>query len=300
MWWLINTASASPSTRRTLCCFPIAVALASACLAQVDDLRPPAVVTAGNPASISTTGNGKATFYLIGPAHSAKRQVQLGQDIGLGLDETAVAGRYLAILCSQSCRSKVFYVTAAPPKQLSFLVHPSRAPVGQQNGISGVVFPLDKFRNLVLTPVRVDLRITVGGASLLSQSLSTQSGVAWFRANSGTRAGPVQLTASVDNLSVRRVVQQVASEPCNLRIEAQREGRGVVVQTQPIHDCSGNPVPDGTIVSFVGTDANGKSTVDAPTKKGVARAAMPTTGPIVVSAASGVVMGNELRVEGRK
>jgi hypothetical protein len=69
-----------------------------------------------------------------------------------------------------------------------------------------------------------------------------------------------------------------------------------LVQTEPVHDCSGNPVPDGTIVSFTATAESGKSTVDAPVKKGIARAQMEASGPAVISGASGVVMGNEVRI----
>ena len=58
----------------------------------------------------------------------------------------------------------------------------------------------------------------------------------------------------------------------------------------------GNPVPDGTVVTFTETGASGKSTVDMPIKQGVARAQFLASGPAVISVASGVVMGNQLRV----
>jgi hypothetical protein len=67
------------------------------------------------------------------------------------------------------------------------------------------------------------------------------------------------------------------------------------VQTDPVRDCSGNAVPDGTIVTFTQNDASGKSTVDARVKRGVARAEMPTAQRATISVASGVVVGNELR-----
>jgi hypothetical protein len=192
--------------------------------------------------------------------------------------------------------SKAFYVTPAEAKRLSFRVHPSRAPVQKPGEISGVALPLDKFGNLIVQPLNIAVSIVADNKSLMERSLPAENGVAWFRANSGPRAGAVQITASTGDISARRVVQQVASDPCNLRIQAHREAKAVVVQTDPVHDCSGNPVPDGTIVSFEGTDAQGKSTVDAPTKKGIARAEIPMTGAAVISAASGVVMGNQLRI----
>ena len=46
------------------------------------------------------------------------------------------------------------------------------------------------------------------------------------------------------------------------------------------------------------TDSAGKSTVDVPIKRGVAKIAMPVKGRARISAASGVVTGNELEVGG--
>jgi hypothetical protein len=96
------------------------------------------------------------------------------------------------------------------------------------------------------------------------------------------------------------VVQQVASDPCHLQVKAGRDGKGVAIETDPVRDCAGNPVPDGTMVTFRGTSPDGISTVDAPIKQGVARARMIASGPIVISVASGVVMGNQVRVEAQR
>ena len=67
-----------------------------------------------------------------------------------------------------------------------------------------------------------------------------------------------------------------------------------------MRDCSGNNVPDGTVVSFTKTDTSGKTTVDAPIKKGIAKAEMPVVGNARISVASGVVLGNELNVGGAR
>jgi hypothetical protein len=68
-----------------------------------------------------------------------------------------------------------------------------------------------------------------------------------------------------------------------------------VVETDPVRDCSGNPVPDGTIVTFTSVDPNGRTTVDAVIKRGVARAELPPASQANISVASGVVVGNEIR-----
>jgi len=263
------------------------------------ELRVPASVTAGEETAISTTGNGKATFYLLGPGLANKSEVSLGEEIHLRSQDLRNAGDYLAILCAETCRSSSFYVTAAQPAGLSFLVHPSRVPAGMGEAVSGVALPFDQFHNLVLDPVTVNFQLTAGNASLLSRAVRTQNGVAWFRTNSGKSAGKLQIVATLGAVSSSRAVQQVAADPCNLRIKGLRTPKGIVVETDPVRDCSGNPVPDGTIVTFSAAGADGRSTVDAPIKQGVARAQIEASGPQVISVASGVVMGNELRVGGQ-
>jgi hypothetical protein len=94
-------------------------------------------------------------------------------------------------------------------------------------------------------------------------------------------------------------VQQVASDPCNLRMHVvQHEKDQIIVQTDPIRDCTGNAVPDGTIVTFTQTDSTGRSVVDARIKKGVARAQLPASNNATIAVAAGVVLGNELHVGG--
>ena len=277
-------------------------AAAILCLAELgvaQELRVPASVTAGQETTISTTGSGKATFYLLGPGVSNKSDVTLGEEIHLRSQDVRSAGDYLAILCGDTCRSSSFYVTAAQPSGLTFLVHPSRVPAGMGEAVSGVALPFDQFHNLILDPVMVNFQLTAGNASLLSRAVRTQNGVAWFRTSSGKSAGKLQVVATLGTVSASRAVQQVAADPCNLRIKGQRTPKGIVVETEPVRDCSGNPVPDGTIVTFSAAGADGRSTVDAPIKQGVARAQIEASGPQVISVASGVVMGNELRVGGQ-
>lgn len=261
------------------------------------DLRVPASVTAGDDASLSTSGSGKATFYLLGPGVSIKTDATLGEEIRLQGRDLRNAGEYLALLCSGTCNSATFFVTSAKPFRLTFLVHPSRVPVARSDAVSGVALPFDQFHNLVLAPATIDFQLAVANYSLFSRAARTQDGVAWFRTASGKSAGALQVSASLDDISVRRAVQQVASDPCQLRISGQRGPAGILVQTDPVHDCNGNIVSDGTIVTFSATEGDEKSTVDAPIRQGIARAQIKTApGLTVISAASGVVLGNELRI----
>jgi hypothetical protein len=264
--------------------------------AQDADLRVPSAAVAGNAASITTMGSGSGRLYLVGPSSSWKRDVSLGGEISLSGKELQSAGKYLAIVCASTCRAVEFYVAPSKPVNLTFLVHPSRASVGQNDVISGVALPFDEFGNLVLASATVGFQVTAKGSVPVSHQVSTVNGIAWFHINSGRSAGLLEVTASINEVSARRVVQQVASDPCSLRIKGQRTPKGIIVETEPVRDCAGNPVPDGTVVTFTAKTGKDTSAVDAPIKQGIARAQMTATGPVVISAASGVVMGNELRL----
>jgi len=140
----------------------------------------------------------------------------------------------------------------------------------------------------------------VGDVAGSSKTVTSRDGVAWVNSASASKAGAAQFVATAGDATVRRVVQQVAADPCHLTMRvAGRSGNRVVVETAPIKDCSGNPVPDGTIVTFIQTDKNGKSTVDSRIKKGIARAELPADDSATITVAAGVVLGNELHVGGR-
>jgi hypothetical protein len=96
-----------------------------------------------------------------------------------------------------------------------------------------------------------------------------------------------------------RVIQQVAAEACGLRMKAMSTGNTVTLETDPVRDCSGNALPDGTVVSFTKVDKEGKSTVDTPIKKGVARVQFSLHGPAQINVACGVVLGNEVALNGK-
>ena len=274
--------------------------LASLALA-AQDLQLPAQVSAGSGFTIPAAGSGSATLYVLGPVLALKRQVQLGQEIHIQSQEVLQAGRYLVILRRDGAsQSGSFYVVPAKPASLSFLAHPSRIAVGQREGIIGVAFVFDKWHNLVRRPETVDFRLSAKDSPPVTQAVRSRDGVAWIRMNSGRKAGNARFVASLGGIEEPRVIQQVASDPCHLQIKAQRNPQGILVETAPVRDCSGNPVSDGTVVTFTANSAAGLSTVDVPVKKDVAQAQLKIPGPVTISVASGVVMGNEVKVGGQE
>lgn len=275
----------------------IAVCWFAADCARAAELHVPQNAVAGQPLSIGTSGNG--TLYLIGPGQVIKRAFKSGGNVEIKGEELRGAGRWIAVTRGVGNQSQVFWVKPGKPEKLNFLARPSRVPVARPNVISGVTFVFDRYQNLILDPTPVNFNLSVGGAGS-SKNVTSRDGVAWINSSSAPKAGAAQFVASVDGTEVRRVVQQVAADPCNLRIHvAGRANNMVVVETDPIRDCSGNPVPDGTIVTFIQTEKSGKSTVDARIKKGTARAELPASESATITVAAGVVLGNELHVGGQ-
>ena len=263
------------------------------------EVHPPANVTAGTSITIPSSGSGDRTFYLIGPATASKWRVLAGSDISIDAEQLEHAGRYIAILCgSDGCASSPFFVEPAVPNKLGLLVHPSRVPVGSTDGISTVGFVFDNFHNLVLKPEQVKFSLLPKGGKGISTERAAENGVAWVRISSAKKEGAMRVAAAIGHADELRVVQQVAADACNLRIRATRVKTAFLVETDPVRDCSGNPVPDGTVVSFTKADSSGKTTVDVPVKRGVAKVEMPVEGAARITVASGVVTGNELEVAG--
>jgi len=266
-------------------------------LAQSGVLGLPKAVEAGSAFSIQTSGSGRAVLYIVGPGQVLRRSVQLGEPELFAPGDLHNAGHYLAVLVSgASTENGAFDVTAAQqPSTLSFLAKPSRVAVDSHDGISGVVYVFDTFQNLVLAPAQVSFQLSGVAGAAQTRTVMSHNGVAWTKMNSAAKEGSGQFVAQVGSATGTRVIQQVPGEPCGLKISARPSGQRLAVQTDPVRDCSGNVVPDGTIVTFTETYDGGESTVDAPLKQGVARAEMPAYNGAKISVATGVVLGNEIR-----
>ena len=267
-------------------------------LAQTGGLRLPKTVEAGSAFSIQSSGSGTAFLYIVGPGQVLRRDVQLGETTFFAPGDLHNAGRYLAVLVGgSSTENGAFDVTAAhQPMVLSFLAKPSRLPVDLHDGISGVVYAFDAFQNLVLVPAQVSFQLTsVTGAEQMRTAL-TRNGVAWTKMNSAAQEGVAKFVARVGDATSTRVIQQVPGNPCHLRMSARPSGQRLAVETDPVRDCNGNALPDGTIVTFTETYSEGESTVDVPLKRGVARTDMPAYSGAKVSVATGVFIGNEIHL----
>jgi len=82
-------------------------------------------------------------------------------------------------------------------------------------------------------------------------------------------------------------------------MNATQSGQGLQLKTDPVRDCNGNAVPDGTIVTFTEAYEGGQTTVDVPLKRGIAEVGMASHNGAIISVASGVVLGNQIRWRNR-
>ncbi|HKF50418.1 MAG TPA: hypothetical protein VKB38_23850 [Terracidiphilus sp.] len=286
--------------RWSLASLCLALAAATAAFAQDGSVTAPKTVDAGSAFSIETSGSGQSALYIVGLGQVIKRDVQLGQSISIPAATIYNAGHYIAFLYvaakpgSGSAQPAEFDVVPASPAELGFLARPSRLPVKLHDGITGAVYVFDTYGNLVTAPSPVSFELTTPGASNQNRTVTTRDGAAWIAMDSSPKEGAAHFVARAGDVSSTRIIGQVPGDPCSLQMSAKPDGKNLDLETQPVRDCSGNPVPDGTIVTFTENYNGGQSTVDVPLKRGIAKVEMPAHPGASISVASGVVLGNQI------
>src|SRR5215471_10126465 len=247
--------------------------LAQLVFAQSENLHLPKTIRAGSAFSVETSGSGPAVLYIVGPAQVVKRDVKLGQPVSIAPGDLTNAGHYLVFVAGDSFTNSgtLDVLAASEPAAVSFLAKPSRLPVALHDGISGVVYVFDVFQNLIVDPTQVSFQLSGVGGAPQTKNVSTTQGVAWTKMDSASRQGAAQFVARVGNTNSTRVIQQVPGEPCSIRMSAHPSGKRLAVETEPLRDCTGNAVPDGTIVTFTESYNGGEATVDVPLKRGIAK-----------------------------
>lgn len=267
--------------------------------AQDNGLRFPKSIEAGDAFSIQTAGSGNAALYIVGPSQVLKRDVTRGETAFFTTGTIHNAGQYLIILEAGDSVSKgeLNVVPSHTPSELSFLARPSRLPVSIHDGITGAVYVFDAYKNLVTIPAAVSFELSGPSGATQSHVVTTRDGAAFTTMDSNAQQGKDKFVARIGDVSSTRVIGQVPGDPCGIRMTAQQAGQEVRLETDPLRDCSGNAVPDGTIVSFTETFNNAQTTVDVPLKRGIAQVDIFAHNGALISAASGVVQGNQIRWE---
>lgn len=256
----------------------------------------PPTIQAGSAFQIQTTGSGNGVLYIVGPAQALQKDVKLGSAVSVDAGVLTNAGQYLVILAGGSSTEQrpLDVLPANQAAHLTFLARPSRLPVSLRNGISGAVYVFDAYHNLITEPITVSFDLTPPSGAAQHRNVTAVNGAAWTQLDSTAREGISQFVAQAGGVSSRRIIEQVPGDPCGLRMSAQPEGEQLQLKTDPVRDCSGNAVPDGTIVTFTEAYQGMQSTVDVPLKRGIAQVKMPAHPGATLSVASGVVLGNEI------
>jgi len=281
----------------TLLMASLPLALVPSAGGQDETLKLPKSIEAGSAFSIENAGGGEATLYIIGPGQVLKRDVKAGEASAyIPARSLYNAGRYTVIL-SQASGAKTGSFDVAPanaPDKLSFLASPSRLPVSVHHGIGGAVYVFDAYGNLITVPKGVSFELSSPLGAMQKEEVTTNLGRAWTQMDSTSQQGSSKFVAQVGGVKDERVIRQVPGDPCTLKMKAQQAGTQLELQTDPVRDCSGNAVPDGTVVTFTETFPGGQSTVDVPVKRDVAEVKMPIHSGAKFSVASGVVLGNQI------
>ncbi len=274
-------------------------AAAQPAAAQSGNLTLPSSIEAGSAFSVTSSGSGKGTLYIVGLGQAIKREVQLGETTVFAAGTLYNAGNYQVILIGDGTdvTESLAVKPAAQPADVSFLAKPSRLPVRLQGGITGAVYVFDAYENLITAPLPVNFDLTGPAGGTQTRTVISRDGAAWAEMNSTDHQGNDKFVARIGNVSSARIIGQVPGDPCGLKMTASPDRGEVKLETAPIRDCSGNAVPDGTVVTFTEAYNGLESTVDVPIKRGIAEVEMPAHSGAVISVASGVVMGNQIRWE---
>jgi len=273
-------------------------AMQSAC-AQAGNLSLPKSVGAGDGFSIQSAGSGKATLYIIGLGQVMKRDVELGQTVYFPAGSLYNAGHYLAVLAGDAATESGSFdvLPATKPSNMTFLARPSRLPVSLHDGITGAVYVFDAYHNLITAPTQVSFELTTPSGTVQKRIVATRDGTAWTAMDSTAQQGMDKFEARIGEVFSARVVAQVPGDPCALKMNASQSGQEVQLVTDPVRDCNGNAVPDGTVVTFTEAYNGAQTNVDVPLKRGIAEVRMASHNGAIISAASGVVLGNQIRWE---
>jgi adhesin/invasin len=164
--------------------------------------------------------------------------------------------------------------TPGPPTNLSLIAAPSTLQVGNLSALTATV--TDQFGNPVVNGIVVSFTTNLGSASPVTRV--TTNGIATATLSS-TLPGTAVVTATVGSLSATRPVTFTPGSPANLALVAAPSTLPVgnlSTLTATVADQFGNPVANGTVVSFT-TNLGSASPVTRVTTNGVATATLSST-----------------------
>ncbi len=171
---------------------------------------------------------------------------------------------------------------AAPVEPLTPLVGAKAIVADADHWSMTVLVPFDAYGNPVMEGTRVEVLVMHPGNRLETKFLEVQHLLAWTRVFSGTKAGRTTIVARIGQVhGFEGTLLEVAGWPVPFDISADPQplpANGnllTTLHTATIVDAFGNPMPDGTEITFVVRAPDGSySTIPAYTIDGQAQVAM--------------------------
>jgi hypothetical protein len=178
------------------------------------------------------------------------------------------------------------------------LLGPRSACVGSTDDSMAAVIAADQYGNAPADGTPIDLNIAYPDGTSATEELALRSGLAWANVQGRTRAGIIEVGATAKRVVSSRADMNVAAcapSPFGLSAEPAglpADGRQVLtLRTAPIVDRYDNPMPDGTLVTFLVTTPAGELRLPAQTISGVAEVSLRAPGEPGVATARALILG---------
>jgi hypothetical protein len=180
------------------------------------------------------------------------------------------------------------------------LLGPRSACVGSTDDSMAAVIAADQYGNAPADGTPISLNVAYPDGSSATEELALRSGLAWANVQGRTRAGIIEVGATAKRVVSSRADMNVAAcAPSLFGLSADppglpADGRQVLtLRTAPIVDRYDNPMPDGTLITFLVTTPAGELRLPAQTIGGVAEVSLRAPGDPGVATARALILGVE-------
>lgn len=202
--------------------------------------------------------------------------------------DTQQAGMVTAIIQieGQTAQSEFEIIPGQAVEPITPLVGPNSITADGESWSIAAVIPFDQFANPLVDGTAVKFQVAHPADSVETLETETKSLVAWERITSQTIAGKTFISAQADGAFGPEVeILETADWPTSFTLSNEpkliaADGKQLTeIRTTRIVDQNGNVIPDGTMVQFIVSDAEGNSrTLPTQTVDGIAK--LPLQAPL--------------------
>ncbi|NNC79814.1 MAG: hypothetical protein HKN94_06625 [Acidimicrobiales bacterium] len=264
--------------------------------APVLDLEAPAVIAAGEPAtvvvtSLSATGSLPVVVRAGTTTHRFTVEVEAGL-ARLELDQTLTGQAGVLDLRAGSLATTIEITPGPVVGDFPVLAGPHTVVANGADHAVAVAIPRDRWGNPAASGTEVVYTWTQPGPGTSTGSSRVDRGIAWVELVSGTKSGWTGISAAAESaVGVEARITEVPGAASQLVMEpvvvvGSEVGDAVELRSGPIADRFGNTIPDGVEGRFGVETARGPHIVPGTVQGGRLRAWwVPVPGAITISAA---------------